>query len=107
MSKATTMQCMEIWGGNQLVDTSVEMPGLNAWVYSKPYGQSDAVGVGVHYVASHAPRRLHRLFVAAVSSHGAKVCNVSGTLRSLRRKYVYYIDQAEFARLMNRRCLLS
>ena len=98
----TTMQCMEIWGGNQLVDTSVTMPGLDAWVYSKPYGQSDAGGGDVHYVSSCATGRVTRLLVADVSGHGVQVCSVAGTLRTLMRKYVNYIDQAEFVRSMNR-----
>lgn len=101
MSQATTMQCMEVWGGNQLVDTSVTMPGLNAWLYSKPYGQSDGGG-DVHYVSSCATGRVARLLVADVSGHGARACNVAGTLRTLMRKYVNFIDQGEFVRSMNR-----
>ena len=31
-----TMQCMEVWGGNQVVDKSVSMAGLDAWVYCRP-----------------------------------------------------------------------
>jgi hypothetical protein len=93
---------MEIWGGNQLVDTSVTMPGLDAWVYSKPYGGSDAGGGDVHYVSSCATGRVTRLLVADVSGHGEQVCSVAGTLRTLMRKYVNYIDQAEFVRSMNR-----
>ncbi len=100
---AQTMQCMEIWGGNQLVNTSVTMPGLEAWVYCKPYGQSDAGGGDVHYVSSCATGRVTRLLVADVSGHGAQVCEVAGTLRSLMRRYVNYIDQTEFVGAMNRK----
>jgi hypothetical protein len=98
---ALTMQCMEIWGGNQVVDTSVAMPGLEAWVYCHPYGGA-AGGGDVHYVSSCATGRVTRLLVADVSGHGAAVCDVAGTLRSLMRRYVNYIDQAEFVRSMNR-----
>ena len=96
-----TMQCMEIWGGNQLVDTSVVMPGLDAWVYSKPYGGSAEGGGDVHYVSSCATGRVARLLVADVSGHGAQVCDVAGSLRTLMRRYVNFIDQAEFVRSMN------
>src|SRR5687768_6277197 len=99
---AQTMQCMEIWGGNQVVDTSVAMPGLDAWVYCHPYGDSAEGGGDVHYVSSCATGRVTRLLVADVSGHGAAVCDVAGTLRSLMRRYVNYIDQAEFVRSMNR-----
>src|SRR5688572_17415858 len=101
-AQAQTMQCMEIWGGNQFVDTSVAMPGLDAWVYSKPYGESDSGGGDVHYVSSCATGRITRLLVADVSGHGAQVCDVAGILRTLMRKYVNYIDQGEFVRSMNR-----
>ena len=97
-----TMQCMEIWGGNQVVDTSVAMPGLEAWVYCHPYGDSAGGGGDVHYVSSCATGRVTRLLVADVSGHGAEVCDVAGTLRTLMRRYVNYIDQAEFVRSMNR-----
>src|SRR4051812_11353456 len=96
-----TMQCMEIWGGNQQVDTTVLMPGLEAWVYSHAYGDSAAGGGDVHYVSSCATGRVTRLLLADVSGHGAPVCDVAGTLRSLMRRYVNYIDQAEFVRAMN------
>ena len=44
------MTCMEVWGGNALVDNSVSMSGLDAWVYSKPY--EGATGGGdVYYVS--------------------------------------------------------
>src|SRR5688500_12623820 len=42
------MQCMEVWGGNQAVETSVTMAGLDAWVYSRPYGGDAAGGGDVH-----------------------------------------------------------
>jgi sigma-B regulation protein RsbU (phosphoserine phosphatase) len=99
---AQTMQCMEIWGGNQVVDTSVTMPGLEAWVYCHPYGDSAGGGGDVHYVSSCATGRITRLLVADVSGHGAAACDVAGTLRTLMRRYVNYIDQAEFVRSMNR-----
>jgi serine phosphatase RsbU (regulator of sigma subunit) len=101
---------MEIWGGNQLVDTSVSVPGLDAWVFSKPYGQSDAGEAGggdVHYVSSCATGRITRLLVADVSGHGAQVGDVAGGLRTLMRRFVNYIDQTEFVRSMNRQFVSS
>ena len=98
---AQTMTCMEIWGGNQIVDTTVAMSGLNAWVYSKPYGEADGGG-DVHYVSSCATGRVTRLLIADVSGHGAQVCDVATSLRKLMRRYVNYIDQSEFVRSMNR-----
>src|SRR5437588_8610229 len=96
------MQCMEIWGGSENVDTAVAMPGLDAWVYSRPY--RDAVGGGdVYYVSSCATGRITRLLVADVSGHGQAVADLAVTLRTLMRKYVNHIDQTRFVCSMNER----
>ena len=94
------MQCMEVWGGNQLADSGVVMAGLDAWVYSKPYGGAEGGG-DVYYVSSCATGRIVRLLVADVSGHGAKVSQIATGLRALMRKHVNQIDQARFVRSMN------
>jgi hypothetical protein len=110
---------MEVRGGNEPVDTALAMPGVEAWVYSRPYraaGEPDADasttaaadgggggGGDVHYVSSCATGRVTRMLVADVSGHGAVVCDAAGGLRSLMRRYVNYIDQTEFVHEMNRR----
>ena len=99
---AQTMQCMEVWGGNQIVDTNVSMAGLDAWVYCRPFGQADGGG-DVYYVSSCATGRVTRLLVADVSGHGAAVCDVAGQLRGLMRRFVNYLDQTRFVESMNER----
>src|SRR5205814_3709017 len=47
------LQCMEVWGGNQVVDSGVVMAGLDAWVYSRPVNDDEGGG-DVHYVSSCA-----------------------------------------------------
>src|SRR3954469_12500684 len=94
------MQCMEVWGGNDLVDANVSMSGLDAWVYSKPYEQAEAGG-DVYYVSACATGRITRLLVADVSGHGAKVRETAIALRDLMRQYVNHIDQTRFVRSMN------
>ena len=44
------MQCMEIRGGNQAAEEALDAPGLQGWVYSRPYG-SAASGGDVHYLS--------------------------------------------------------
>lgn len=95
------MQCMEIWGGNTLVDNSVSMAGLDAWVYSKPYESADAGG-DVHYLSSCATGRIARILVADVAGHGAQVRDIAVTLRGLMRRYVNHLDQRSFVRSMNK-----
>ena len=95
------MQCMEVWGGNQLVDANVVLNGLDAWVYSKPYGGSQAGGGDVYFVSACATGRINRLLVADVSGHGATVSETAANLRTLMRRYVNYIDQTQFVAAMN------
>lgn len=95
------MQCMEIWGGNEAIDSAVEMPGLRCWVYSKPY-KGEAAGGDIHYVSSCATGRITRLLVADVSGHGTKVADLARSLRDLMRRYVNYLDQSAFVRQLNR-----
>src|SRR5690349_11747250 len=94
------MQCMEIWGGNQLFDSNVQLTGVDAWVYSRPYhDQTD--GGDVHYVSSCATGRITRLLIADVSGHGDAVGKIATELRTLMRKNVNRIEQNGFVAAMN------
>ncbi len=91
---------MEVWGGNQAIDNGVIMPGLDAWVYAKPY-QEQAAGGDIHYVSSCATGRIIRLLVADVSGHGNEVAEVAVSLRTLMRRFVNYADQTRLVRGLN------
>jgi len=94
------MQCMEVWGGNQLVDSGVVMAGLDAWVFSRPHGRS-ANGGDVYYVSSCATGRITRLLIADVSGHGDMVAGTASSLRGLMRRYVNHLDQCQFVKALN------
>jgi len=94
------MQCMEVWGGSQLTSNTVELGGLEAWVYSKPYGQAQRGG-DVYYASSCATGRISRLLLADVSGHGNTVAAAAADLRTLMRRFVNRLDQKEFVRLLN------
>lgn len=95
-----SMTCMEIWGGNRATEREVNLPGLDAWVYSQPYQQAD-VGGDVYYVSNCATGRITRLLLADVSGHGASVAATANSLRMLMRRYVNHIQQAKFVTSMN------
>ena len=97
---AQHMQCMEVWGGSQLTARSVELGGLDTWVYSKPFGQSE-FGGDVYYASSCATGRISRLLLADVSGHGHSVAATAAELRTLMRQFVNRLDQTEFVRLLN------
>jgi serine phosphatase RsbU (regulator of sigma subunit) len=97
---AERMQCMEVWGGSQLTSRRVAFGGLDAWVYSKPFGQAQHGG-DVYYASSCATGRISRLLLADVAGHGISVAAVAADLRTLMRRFVNRLDQAEFVRLLN------
>ena len=98
---AQQMSCMEVWGGSQLAERTVEFGGLDAWVYSKPYGQAQRGG-DVYYASSCATGRITRVLLADVSGHGKAVAATAADLRLLMRRFVNCLDQTEFVRLLNR-----
>lgn len=91
---------MEVWGGNRHVDGGVVMAGLDAWIYSRPYGDA-AEGGDVHYVSSCATGRITRMLVADVSGHGEAVSKPAVALRTLMRRFVNYLDQTRFVAELN------
>src|SRR5271155_4874904 len=95
------MQCMEVWGGSQLTSRSVALGGLDASVFSKPYGEAQRGG-DVYYASSCATGRITRLLLADVSGHGNSVANTAADLRTLMRRFVNRLDQTEFVSLLNR-----
>ena len=94
------MQCMEVWGGSQMTARNVELGGLDAWVYSKPYQQAQRGG-DVYYASSCATGRITRLLLADVSGHGNTVAATAADLRTLMRRFVNRLDQTEFVRELN------
>jgi phosphoserine phosphatase RsbU/P len=99
--QAQQMSCMEVWGGSQLTERSVEFGGLEAWVYSKPYGEARRGG-DVYYASSCATGRITRVLLADVAGHGTSVAATAADLRLLMRRFVNCLDQTEFVRSINR-----
>jgi phosphoserine phosphatase RsbU/P len=95
------MQCMEVWGGSQITTQSVQLGGLDAWVYSKPYGNAD-FGGDIYYASSCATGRITRLLLADVAGHGDGVADLATSLRNLMRRYVNFLDQTKFVRSLNK-----
>jgi phosphoserine phosphatase RsbU/P len=94
------MQCMEIWGGNQAVESAVSTPGLDVWVHSRPY-RGEAHGGDVHYVSLCGGGIVTRMIIADVSGHGESVAEFSGSLRRLMRKNINRKSQARLVEALN------
>lgn len=97
------MACMEVWGGNRAISNGVVMPGLDAWVYSRPYQRQGATEAGgdIHFVTSCATGRITRMIVADVSGHGAPVAKAAELLRRLMRKHSNYYEQGRLVEAVN------
>ncbi len=91
---------MEVWGGSQLTERGVALGGLDAWVYSKPFGNAE-YGGDIYYASSCATGRISRLLLADVAGHGHSVAATATELRTLMRRFVNHLDQTEFVRLLN------
>jgi serine phosphatase RsbU (regulator of sigma subunit) len=91
---------MEIWGGNQAVESSVSTPGLDVWVYSQPH-EGATRGGDVHYVSLCGGGVITRMIVADVSGHGESVAEFSGILRSLLRRNINRKSQARLVAALN------
>jgi len=91
---------MEVWSGSQLADHGAVFSGLEAWVYSRPYGQASRGG-DVVYASSCATGRITRLMVADVAGHGQTVAATAADLRLLMRRFVNCLDQSDLVRRLN------
>ncbi len=95
------MRCMEIRGGNRVVEEVFETPGLDVWLSSTPF-ESATNGGDVYYVSVCGGGVITRLVVADVSGHGAHVAGFSHTLRELMRKNINTKSQTRLVQALNR-----
>lgn len=95
------LQCMEIWQGSRTAERVVSTPGLDAWVFSRPF-EGAARGGDVHYVSLCGGGSITRLVVADVAGHGAVVADVARSLRRLMRRNINRRSPTRLARALNR-----
>jgi phosphoserine phosphatase RsbU/P len=95
-----TLRCMEIWGGIEPVESTVRTPGLNLWVFSRPF-EGDEQGGDVHFVTLCGGGLITRIVVADVSGHGSLVAEFSSMLRTLLRKHINHKSQGRLVERLN------
>jgi serine phosphatase RsbU (regulator of sigma subunit) len=95
-----TLHCMEIWGGIEPVESAVRTPGLDLWVYSRPF-EADERGGDVHFVTLCGAGLITRIVVADVSGHGSSVAEFSTMLRTLLRKHINHKSQSRLVERLN------
>lgn len=99
-SESYGLRCMEIWGGIEPVESEVLTPGLDLWVFSRPFGNA-AQGGDVHFVTLCGGGMITRIVVADVSGHGSSVAAFSSMLRTLLRKHINRKSQSSLVARLN------
>ena len=94
------LDCSEVWGGNNVADKLVKLPGLLALSYSKPV-EPATIGGDLYYVSACDKRLLSRVVLADVAGHGEAVGEISTRLRTLVKKYINAFDQSALMREIN------
>lgn len=93
--------CAEVWGGNRVVDTVVDLPGLRGVLYSQP--SEGGRGGDIHYTSICGSGLIARLCLADVAGHGEPVAVVSGEIHALLRRYMNSLDERRVLRGLNAR----
>jgi sigma-B regulation protein RsbU (phosphoserine phosphatase) len=98
--KPPRLACLELRGGNERVAYSVEMPGLAAWVCSRP--MTPAIrGGDLHYLSVCSQGAISRIALADVAGHGEFVSGIADRLRDVLRKHSDAWDQSDVVRELN------
>ncbi len=95
------LKCMEIWGGNRAIDDGVVVPGMTAYVYSRPLADN-RTGGDIHYVSTCGGGNIARFALADVAGHGEGANDLASGLRDLMRRNINRLDQTKFIRRLNR-----
>lgn len=95
---------MEVWGGNVATETAVSSPGIDAFVYARPY-HGNATSGDVHYLSLCGSGKIGRFVIADVAGHGDEAGATALTLRGLMRRYINTVNQAKFVRALNKEFL--
>ena len=96
------LACMQVRGGSGAVDEAFGIPGLDVWVFSRPFEGATAGG-DVHFISTCATGRIARVLVADVSGHGSHVEQVAADLQGLMTRFVNFVDQRKLFVALNRK----
>ena len=94
------LACLEIKGGNERADYSIELPGMAAWVCCRPMAPATRGG-DLHYLSVCSQGFVSRIALADVAGHGEEVSAAAGRLRDLLRRHANEWDQSDVVRELN------
>lgn len=93
------LSCLEVFGGNGAMNTAVAIPGLDAWVYSRPHEAEH--GGDIQYITACGSGDIARVLIADVAGHGAQAQQLARTLRDAVRRNIETLDMRRLARALN------
>jgi sigma-B regulation protein RsbU (phosphoserine phosphatase) len=88
-----TLTCREVWASNRNVAHTVELPGLQGWIYSAPL-ELGYDGGDIHYLSACDYGVLSRVVLADVSGHGRSIAAVAEELLRLVRAHMNRLEQS-------------
>ena len=96
-----SLNCMEVRGGYQAINSHYTTAGMKIWLYSRPH-QDEATGGDVYYLSSCASGRITRVLLADISGHGSQMGDVSQSMRKMMRKNINRISSRNLIAQLNR-----
>lgn len=87
------LTCREVWASNRNVAHTVELPGLQGWIYSAPL-ELGYDGGDIHYLSACDYGVLSRVVLADVSGHGRSIAAVAEALLRLVRAHMNRLEQS-------------
>lgn len=93
--------CGEVRGGNGVVYSQVELPGLRGVIYSRPC--EGASGGDIHYLSRCGSGLMARVCLADVAGHGPTVAAIGAEMHALLRRSVDVIDERKVLTRLNER----
>ena len=94
------LACTEVWGGNNIADDVVKLPGLTGLIHSKP-AEPATTGGDVYFVSVCGKGVLSRVVLADVAGHGEAVHGTALKLRNLLKRHMNTFDQSALMRELN------
>lgn len=95
------LPCMDLWSGNQSMESELSTPGLEMFVYSRP-DRGASAGGDIYHVSLCAGGVTTRILLADVSGHGSAIAQTSQTLRSLMSRHINAKNQTRLVSTLNR-----
>jgi phosphoserine phosphatase RsbU/P len=86
------LSCREVWASNRNVAHTVELPGLQGWIYSAPV-ELGHDGGDIHCLSACDYGVLSRVVLADVSGHGKSIAAVASKLLRLVRDHMNRLEQ--------------